>query len=140
MLFSMSHPVTAARRPTWALTLLLACTLSACSSATSARDAGRTMSGTSALVGCETGSKAGARLGRAALTFSGASSGEATMRIEGEAYKSTVLVDVATGTVLELAEGTYQLRITVSGYRAVDRSVSVVCGKESTVAVTLNRR
>jgi PEGA domain len=123
-----------------ALTLLLACTLSGCSSARSARNDSRTTSGTSALGGCDAGTKAGARLGRAAVTFSGASSGEATMRIEGEAYKSTVLVDVATGTVLELAEGTYQLRITVNGYRAVDRSVSVMCGKESTVAVTLNRR
>jgi hypothetical protein len=49
-------------------------------------------------------------------------------------------VDVATGTVLELAEGTYQLRITVNGYRAVDKSVAVVCGKESSVAVPLARR
>ncbi|WP_158514741.1 PEGA domain-containing protein [Gemmatimonas phototrophica] len=136
----MSHCLAAARRPTRVLPLLLACALSACSSARSARDAGRTVSGTSAMVGCEASVKDGARLGRAALTFSGASSGEATLRIEGEAYKSTVLVDVATGTVLELAEGTYQVRITVSGYRAVERSVSVVCGKESTVAVTLNRR
>lgn len=79
------------------------------------------------------------RIGRIALAFTGASSGEATVRLEGVAYKSTVQVDVSTGTVLELREGSYQLRITLSGYRAVVRNVDVRCGRDQAVSIGLTR-
>ena len=78
-------------------------------------------------------------MGRATLAFPGALAGEAVVRVEGEAYKSTVRVDAGTGTVLELPEGTYQLRVSLSGYRSISRTVRVQCGKDEQVTLILTR-
>ena len=78
--------------------------------------------------------------GRIVLTFSGAAAGEATVRVEGESYRSTVRVDVATGTTLELREDEYRLRITVPEHRAVEKTIRVVCGKEQALPIALSRR
>lgn len=125
-----------------AVILLLVASASACVRPAGVGEVGRPASGASENrpTGCDASTKPAARLGRAVLSFTGASTGEATVRLEGEAYKSTVLVDVATGTVLELLEGTYQLRVSLAGYRAIDRSIAVVCGKDAPVAVRLNPR
>ena len=74
-----------------------------------------------------------------ALTFTGASSGTAIVRIEGVTTKSVVEVDIATGTMLELAEGEYQLRISAAGVRSAARTINVTCGKETTERVALTR-
>jgi hypothetical protein len=78
--------------------------------------------------------------GHAVLNFTPASSGEALVRVEGESSRSTVRIDVATGTTLELREGTYLLRISVQGYRNVEKSIKVVCGKELAVPIALSKR
>lgn len=78
--------------------------------------------------------------GRVVLSFTGAPRGEATVRIEGETYKSTVKVDVATGTTLELREDEYRVRITVPEYRAFEQTIKVMCGKEQTLSVPLRGR
>lgn len=112
--------------------------------------AGATIPATAATA-CSPSTPASSRMGRVTLTFAGASggastgasagasAGEAVVRVEGEAYKSTVRVDVATGTVLELREGEYQLRIAASGYRGGDRRVRVTCGGDEPVVVALSR-
>jgi hypothetical protein len=78
-------------------------------------------------------------VGRVLLTFTGASTGEATVRLERDNYKSTVRVDVASGTVLELPDGTYQIRISVRGYRGGARTVRVRCGQDEAVVAGLTR-
>ncbi len=88
---------------------------------------------------CTPATPASSRMGTATLAFPGATGGEAVMRVEGDGYKSTVRVDVGTGTVLELREGTYQLRISVSGYRSISRTVRVQCGKDESVTLLLTR-
>lgn len=89
--------------------------------------------------GCGSGTRSSARVGRVALTFTGASSGTAIVRIEGVTTKSVVEVDIATGTMLELAEGEYQLRISAAGVRSAARTINVTCGKETTERVALTR-
>jgi hypothetical protein len=121
--------------------LLLAVFTTACASARSTPEPRRPTSGASVATtsGCGSGTRSPARVGRVALTFTGASSGTAIVRIEGVTTKSMVEVDIATGTMLELVEGEYQLRISAAGIRSATRSINVVCGKESTERVALTR-
>lgn len=128
-----------------ALMPLLTVTLVGCgswrSARTAAHEASRTSSGAMAVTADCTPTNRGARLGRVAIAFTGASSGEAAVRIEGKSgFKSTVRVDVSTGTVLELDEGAYQLRVTLAGHRAVERAVTATCGKDSDISIPLSRR
>lgn len=94
---------------------------------------------TSTATVCTPATPPSSRMGRATLAFPGALAGEAVVRVEGEAYKSTVRVDAGTGTVLELPEGTYQLRVSLSGYRSISRTVRVQCGKDEPVTMILTR-
>lgn len=120
--------------------LLVVCT-TACASARSTSTPSRPTSGSTvaASTGCGSGTRSNARVGRVALTFTGAATGTAIVRIEGVTNKSTVEVDIATGTLLELAEGEYQLRITAAGLRSATRTINVICGKDATERVALTR-
>ncbi len=89
--------------------------------------------------GCGSGTRSTARVGRVALTFTGATRGMAIVRIEGVATKSVVEVDIATGTILELSEGEYQLRISTAGVRSATRTINVKCGNDTTERVALTR-
>lgn len=121
--------------------VLLAVCTTACASARSSPPPSSPTPGSTvaAAPGCGSGTRSSARVGRVALTFSGAASGTAIVRIEGVTTKSMVEVDIATGTMLELAEGEYQLRISAAGTRGAARTINVVCGKESTERVALTR-
>ncbi len=89
---------------------------------------------------CDSRDRNATLTGRVLLTFRGAVRGEAVVRIEGEAYESTVRMDVATGSTLELREGNYRLRADVSGYRTVVQNVRVICGKEQPLDIRLSGR
>ena len=121
--------------------LLFAVCTTACTSARRTPTPSRPTSGSAGVTatGCGSGTRSKARVGRVALTFTGAASGTAIVRIEGVTTKSVVEVDIATGTMLELAEGEYQLRISAAGVRSAARNINVTCGKESTERVSLTR-
>ncbi|MCA0376883.1 MAG: hypothetical protein LCH84_14615 [Gemmatimonadetes bacterium] len=89
---------------------------------------------------CDPRNPSASLTGRVMLTFTGASSGEAVIRIEGPEPRATVRVPVAEGTLMELREGRYILHIAVNGYRSVDQPVAVVCGKDINLPVPLSRR
>ncbi|MBL0938181.1 MAG: hypothetical protein IBJ03_04755 [Gemmatimonadaceae bacterium] len=89
---------------------------------------------------CDSRDRTATLIGRLQMTFKGAARGEAVVRIVGESYDSTIRIDVATGSSFELREDSYRVRVTVDGYRAVEETVKVVCGKDVPLAITLNRR
>ncbi len=89
---------------------------------------------------CDSRDRNATLTGRVLLTFRGAVRGEAVVRIEGEAYESTVRMDVATGSILELREGNYRLRADVNGYRTVVQNVRVICGKDQPLDIRLSGR
>jgi hypothetical protein len=105
-----------------------------------APSAGETRASSTAADNCDPRNRAATFTGRVALSFTGAARGEAVVRITGEAYQSTVRIDVATGTLLELREDRYLVRVTVDGYRSVEQSVQVKCGQELKLPVVLARR
>jgi hypothetical protein len=102
--------------------------------------AGETRASSTAADNCDPRNRAATFTGRVALSFTGAARGEAVVRITGEAYQSTVRIDVATGTLLELREDRYLVRVSVDGYRSVEQSVQVKCGQELTLPLALVRR
>jgi len=89
---------------------------------------------------CDSRDRNATLTGRVLLTFRGAVRGEAVVRIEGEAYESTVRMDVATGSTLELREGNYRIRADVNGYRTVVQNVRVICGKDQPLDIRLSGR
>jgi hypothetical protein len=102
--------------------------------------AGESRASSTAADNCDPRNRAATFTGRVALSFTGAARGEAVVRITGEAYQSTVRIDVATGTLLELREDRYLVRVSVDGYRSVEQSVLVKCGQELKLPVALARR
>lgn len=89
---------------------------------------------------CDERDRTATLVGRVQMTFKGANSGEALVRIVGENSESTIRIDVATGSTFELREDTYRMRITVDGYRAVQENIKVVCGRDVPLVVNLSRR
>jgi hypothetical protein len=102
--------------------------------------AGETRPSANAADNCDPRNRAATFTGRVALSFTGAARGEAVVRITGEAYQSTVRIDVATGTLLELREDRYLVRVSVDGYRSVEQSVLVKCGQDMPLPIALVRR
>lgn len=102
--------------------------------------AGDTRSDTTTFDNCNPRNQGATFVGRVNLTFTGASRGEAVVRIFGESYESTVRIDVATGTSLELREDSYIVRVSVPDFRAVEQTVKVVCGKDIRLPIALTRR
>lgn len=99
--------------------------------------AGESRASSTAADNCDPRNRAATFTGRVALSFTGAARGEAVVRITGEAYQSTVRIDVATGTLLELREDRYLVRVSVDGYRSVEQSVLVKCGQDIALPVAL---
>lgn len=89
---------------------------------------------------CDPRNPSASLTGRVLVTFMGAASGEAVIRIESETPRATVRVPVAEGTLMELREGRYILHIAVSGYRSVDQPIAVTCGQDIKLPITLSRR
>lgn len=128
-----------------ALTVAIAALLAGCGSrvtATGASQTSRPAAGASALGtdNCDSRNRTATFTGRVVLSFTGARAGEAVVRIEGTTYRSTVRVDVATGTTLELRDDTYRVRVAVPDYRAVEKTVQVVCGKEQALPIALSTK
>jgi hypothetical protein len=102
--------------------------------------AGETRPSATAADNCDPRNRDATFTGRVALSFTGAARGEAVVRITGEAYQSTVRIDVATGSLLELREDRYLVRVSVDGYRSVEQSIVVKCGQQLDFPVALTRR
>jgi hypothetical protein len=79
-------------------------------------------------------------VGRLIVTFTGASSGEVVVRLESDAYRSTVRISAAEGSQFEVPAGNYRLRATLTGFRAVERAVVVPCNRDTRLEVPLSRR
>ena len=65
---------------------------------------------------------------------------EALVRLQGESERTTVRVNATLGTTFELRPGSYRLSISLPGYNSTERSVSVKCGDDSSLTVSLARK
>ena len=65
---------------------------------------------------------------------------EALVRLQGETERSTVRVNATFGTTFELRPGSYRLFISLPGYNSTERSVSVKCGDDDSLTVSLARK
>ena len=65
---------------------------------------------------------------------------EALVRLQGVTERSTVRVNATLGTTFELRPGSYRLLISLPGYNRTERSVSVECGDDDSLTVSLARK
>ena len=65
---------------------------------------------------------------------------EALVRLQGETERSTVRVNATLGTTFELRPGSYRLFISLPGYNSTERSVSVGCGDDNSLTVSLAKK
>lgn len=138
------HGAQRARRLSAVMLMGVSSAVSACHRVTALPAAGATPvagAGPSSIPNqCDPRNPSASLTGRVLLTFAGAASGEAIIRIESETPRATVRVPVAEGTLMELREGRYILHIAVGGYRSVDQPVAVTCGKDVKLEIPLSRR